>query len=445
MTLRDLPSVDVLARQLIGIPRLVATELARSSIEQARELLQAGETADAREIATARLGQLNRRKFRSLINATGVLLHTNLGRAPVHPAAVQAAAEATLGYGNLEFDLSTGERGGRGAYTQELLTTLTGAEAALVVNNNAAALLLTLAAIGHTAGVVVSRGELIEIGGSYRLPELMAASGARMVEVGTTNRTRITDYESQAATASLLLKVHPSNYRIVGFTESATSEELVGLARRTAIPYAYDIGSGLIDETSPWIPGPTPGWLAGEPGVRQEVEKGTDLVMFSGDKLFGGPQAGIIVGNSDRIRQIKSHPMARAMRVPGPTLAALATITEMYLDGRAAEIPFWTMANTSYEDLAVRLEYLIENGVPGTVVESASLLGAGSVPGMTVRSPALAITGPADRLWDALLAADRPLIGRREAGTFLIDLRSVAPQDDQSVAEVLRAAVAACR
>ncbi len=445
MTLRDLPSVDVLAKQLPGIPRLIATEIARASIEKARELILDGREADAAKMAAAHAERLKRTQFRSLINATGVLLHTNLGRAPVHRDAVAAASDSSLSYGNLEFDLATGGRGGRGSYAHELFTALTGAESALVVNNNAAALLLTLAAIPAEGGVVVSRGELIEIGGSYRLPELMAASGARMVEVGTTNRTRIADYEAVTGEAGLLLKVHPSNYRVVGFTESATSDQLVELARTTATPYAYDIGSGLIDETSPWIAGPPPPWLAGEPGVRQEVKRGTGLVMFSGDKLFGGPQAGIIVGEADLIKQIKAHPLARAMRVPGPTLAALAVIAEMYLDGRAGEIPFWTMATTPYEQLETRLHELVNAGIPGTIIEGESLLGAGSVPGMTVPSPVLAVDGPTDRLWDELLRGDRPLVGRREAGAFVIDLRSVDPQDDATVVSTLTTALAACR
>lgn len=445
MTLRDLPSVDVLARQLTGIPRLVATEVARTSIDEARQLMLEGRDADATTIAIAHANRLRRRRFRPLINATGVLLHTNLGRAPVHDEAVAVAAGATRSYGNLEFDLDTGDRGGRGSYAQELFVALTGAEAALIVNNNAAALLLTLAAIGKTEGVVVSRGELIEIGGSYRLPDLMEASGAHMVEVGTTNRTRIADYAAKARTANLLLKVHPSNYRVVGFTESATSDQLVELSEAVNVPYAYDVGSGLIDEASPWISGPPPQWLAGEPGVRQEVERGTGLTMFSGDKLFGGPQAGIIVGGTDLIKRIKAHPLARAVRVPGPTLASLAVIAEMYLDGRALEIPFWSMATTTYEALELRLESLIGAGIEGTITRSESLLGAGSVPGMSVPSPVLHVAGPADQLWAELLALEYPLVGRREAGRFLIDLRSVDPADDATVASTLRTAIASCQ
>ncbi|MDH5503078.1 MAG: L-seryl-tRNA(Sec) selenium transferase [Acidimicrobiia bacterium] len=445
MTLRDLPSVDALAKQLAGIPRLVATEIARASIAEARQAVLDGRDADATTIAATEAGRLRRAKFRPLINATGVLLHTNLGRAPVHDEAVAVAAVATRSYGNLEFDLDTGGRGGRGTYAQELLVALTGAESALIVNNNAAALLMTLAAIGKTGGVVVSRGELIEIGGSYRLPELMEASGARMVEVGTTNRTRIADYAARAADANLLLKVHPSNYRVVGFTESATSNQLVELSEQVHVPYAYDVGSGLIDESSPWIAGPPPAWLLGEPGVRQEVERGTDLTMFSGDKLFGGPQAGIIVGNGDLIKQIKGHPLARAVRVPGPTLAALAVIAEMYLDGRALEIPFWSMATATYEALEARLAAVIDAGIEGTVIGSESLLGAGSVPGMSVPSPVLHVTGPADQLWAESLGLERPLVGRREAGNFLIDLRSVDPADDEVVVSTLRTAVASCQ
>lgn len=293
--------------------------------------------------------------------------------------------------------------------------------------------------------MVVSRGELIEIGGSYRLPELMEASGARMVEIGTTNRTRIADYSARADAANLLLKVHPSNYRVVGFTESATSDQLVELAEQSNVPYAYDVGSGLVDESSPWIPGPPPQWLAGEPGVRQEVKRGTGLTMFSGDKLFGGPQAGIIVGTADLVKQIKGHPLARALRVPGPTLAALAVIAEMYLDGRAMEIPFWSMATTPYEVLESRLEVLINAGIEGTITRSESLLGAGSVPGMSVPSPVLHVAGPADQLWTELLALEHPLVGRREAGRFLVDLRSVDPADDEVVASTLRTAIASCQ
>ncbi|MDH5421167.1 MAG: L-seryl-tRNA(Sec) selenium transferase, partial [Acidimicrobiia bacterium] len=264
-------------------------------------------------------------------------------------------------------------------------------------------------------------------------------------EVGTTNRTRIADYAARAADANLLLKVHPSNYRVVGFTESATSDQLVELSGQVHVPYAYDVGSGLIDESSPWIAGPPPAWLLGEPGVRQEVERGTDLTMFSGDKLFGGPQAGIIVGNGDLIKQIKGHPLARAVRVPGPTLAALAVIAEMYLDGRALEIPFWSMATATYEALEARLAAVIDAGIEGTVIGSESLLGAGSVPGMSVPSPVLHVTGPADQLWAESLGLERPLVGRREAGNFLIDLRSVDPADDEVVVSTLRTAVASCQ
>lgn len=437
MSLRDLPSVDELARQLSGLPTAIATEIARTAIDEARVLMLDGTEANATELAVAQARRVEQTRFRTLINATGVLLHTNLGRAPVHPDAVAAAAEATLGYGNLEFDLSTGARGGRGAYVHDLLVALTGAEAALVVNNNAAALLLTLAAIGQPSGTIVSRGELIEIGGSYRLPELMAASGSRMIEVGTTNRTRIGDFANAAADASLILKVHPSNYRVVGFTESASSSELASLGAEQTLPYAYDIGSGLIDETAPWIGGPPPAWLTGEPGARQEIERGTGLVMFSGDKLFGGPQAGIIVGDHQLIAQIKAHPLARAMRVPGPTLAALAAICELYLDGRTMEIPFWSMATASYDTLAGRLAALVTAGIPGDIFESESLLGAGSVPGMSVPSPVLHVRGSADALWESLLSAPTPVIGRRDQGKFLLDLRSVDPSLDGEVAAAL--------
>jgi L-seryl-tRNA(Ser) seleniumtransferase len=264
-----------------------------------------------------------------------------------------------------------------------------------------------------------------------------------MVEVGTTNRTHLSDYEAAVGEATaLLLKVHPSNYRVVGFTEEVDLSQLADLAHRYELPLVYDIGSGLLDGNVPWLSGPPPGWLAGEPGVRQALEVGTDLVLFSGDKLLGGPQAGIVVGRSDLISRLAGHPVARAVRSDGPSLAALAATLQMYADGRATEIPFWAMATASTEDLQTRLNNLLNgSGAIGKIEAGESVPGAGSVPGATVPTPVLAVQQPsAEVLWDRLLMFDPPVIARRDIGRLIIDLRTVPSQYDRILTEALQAA-----
>ncbi len=446
MSLRSLPSVDAVARALADLPAAVAVGIARRAVDEARAVLLEGGQADALELARRQAAAFTLRRPARVINATGVLLHTNLGRAPLHPDAAAAASKSSTTYGNVEFDLATGRRGGRTSHVRELLVELTGAESAAVVNNNAAGLLLALAALAHGREVPVSRGELIEIGGSYRLPELMSASGAVMVEVGTTNRTRLADYVSAMSTATAMtLKVHPSNYRVVGFNAETTSGELIELSAEQGVPFVYDVGSGLIDEQVPWLGGPPPAWLESEPGLRQELAAGADLVLASGDKLLGGPQAGLILGRTALIERLTSHPMARALRVSGATLAALGVTLELYLDGRADEIPFWAMAARSVESLTDRLTSIQEAIGFGAIEPSASLPGAGSVPGLTMPSPIIAIDGSADRWWDHLLAGPIPIVARREAGRVFVDVRAVDPADDRVVIECLRSGAATCR
>jgi L-seryl-tRNA(Ser) seleniumtransferase len=445
MSFRDLPSVDRLERMLPrDVPRLIRVDIARAAVDAARRALSSGATVDAVSMAEESAAAFSRARQRAVINATGVLLHTNLGRAPLHPEAAEAARQAAGEYTNLELELSTGSRGGRNHHLSQLITAVTRAEAAMVVNNNAGALFLTLAAIALGTGVPVSRGELIEIGGSYRLPELMAASGARLVEVGTTNRTRIADHRDAIdASTGMLLKVHPSNYRIEGFTEDASLAEMIGLARERQLPFAFDAGSGLIDAQVPWLEGPPPPWLAGEPGIAQSIELGCDLVMFSGDKLLGGPQAGIIVGSADLIARLRRHPVARAMRVDGPTAAALDVTLALYADGRAHEIPFWRMASAPADALERRLEALRSAGVPGEIVPGHSTVGAGSVPGSVIPGPVLALSAHPDAAYLTLLAAEPvPVVTRREAGRLIVDVRSVLPHHDAFLAEAL---VTACR
>ena len=448
MELRDLPGVDRLAADLAArlpypLPDPVIVAAARRAIDEAREMIRAGDDADPADLASAVLAPLADARPRRVLNATGVLLHTNLGRAPLPAAAVAAAAEQSAGYVNLEIDLATGSRGGRGRYVARLLETLVGAESAAVVNNNAAALLLSLAALGGAGRrVLVSRGELIEIGGSFRLPDLMAASGATLVEVGTTNRTRRADYADQLADAAAILKVHPSNYRVEGFTEDVGYHELAELAAGAGIPFIADVGSGLLDERTPWLDGPPPSWLSAEPAVRQTLEAGATVVLFSGDKLLGGPQAGLIVGTAAALAQIKQHPMARALRIDGPTQMALVATLEMYAAGEGHSIPFWSMATMPLDLLRTRSEAVATRiGAAATVVDAHSIPGAGSVPGEMIPSPAVQIAGDADAIWRALIGASPPVLARRRHGTLEIDLRTIAAEDDEYVAQLIGAAL----
>lgn len=440
-------SVDAIARRLhdLDLPRSLLVRVARQASDVTKREAPGSSGNGMEAVARALAQDLVLSKSRRVINATGVLLHTNLGRAPWSTISTESAALAAANCTNVEFDLATGMRGERGAYVSELACEVTGAEAAIVVNNNAASLLLTLAVLGGDGSVIVSRGELIEIGGSYRLPELMAASGTRMVEVGTTNRTRIEDYRSAVDESTrVLLKVHKSNYQIVGFTQEASITELSVLASTVDIPLAFDVGSGLLDAGTPWLDEHPPHWLLGEPGVRQSIEQGSDLVMFSGDKLLGGPQAGIIVGRRDLIQKLKASPIARALRVDGVTLAALAATLEAYADRRVVDdIPFWRMASTSFEELTLRAQTILRSaGASGEIVESLSPLGAGSVPGTGIPSPAIKLAGQGDSTFVDLLTYSTPILARRVAGQILVDLRTVDPEDDADVASAI---ASACR
>lgn len=435
---RNLPSVDVLADRIESpLPRAMVVDICRLALEQARSDIAGGNRADAEALARSTVRAMERESGVRVINATGVLLHTNLGRSPWSSDAASRAVAAATAYGNLEIDIDTGERSRRGSYVERLLTLLTGAEAAFVVNNNAAALLLALAATSGGRAVPVSRGELIEIGGSYRLPDVMEASGARLVEVGTTNRTRVGDYLTALQThgCGSLLKVHPSNYRIEGFTETASVSELAELARERQIPLIYDIGSGVLDAQAPWVPG----WLRDEPGARQALDDGADLVMFSGDKLLGGPQAGILVGSAGTIELVRSHALARALRVDAVTYAALAATLEEHLDGPPLGLPFWSYALADEETLKSRCEVLAGQ-VAGVVEAGASAVGAGSAPGIEIPSPRVRLVSGHD-LYECLLDHDPPVLTRREAGDLLVDLRAVDPEDDQTVTS----AIAKCR
>ncbi|MEK7251634.1 MAG: L-seryl-tRNA(Sec) selenium transferase [Actinomycetota bacterium] len=432
------PSIDAIAAAIDDgtLPRALLVEIARRTVADRHD----GADLEGRARSTAAAMTLQRRT--RVINATGVLLHTNLGRAPLHPEAVAAAAEAATGYSPLEMDLETGTRGGRGKYANALVTALTGAEAALIVGNNAGALLLAIAALAGGKDAVVSRGELIEIGGSFRLPEIIAAGGARIVEVGTTNRTRPKDYQRAIGpNTGLVLKVHPSNYRVEGFTEEVRYRDLAQISSGAGVPFVADIGSGLLDERVPWVAGAPPDWLAGEPGARQVVAAGADLVLFSGDKLLGGPQAGIIAGRSDLVARLTAHPIARAIRIGGPSLAAVAATLSLYAGNRGAEIPFWRMAGLPAAELADRCRRLVEVCEVGAVIDDISLPGAGSVPGRGIAGPVITIPA-GDDARRFLLTCNPPIVTRIERDRLVVDLRAVDPADDATVAGAI---AAACR
>jgi len=437
--LRDLPPVDSLADRVepLGLPRPIITDLARTALELARESIRAGTPADPLRSVEDLVRSVALSRTTRVLNATGVLLHTNLGRAPLSKRAVDAMATASQGYSNLEIELAEGRRGGRGSYVTELVKSLTGGEDAFVVNNNAAAVVLVLAATSAGKAVPVARGELIEIGGSYRLPEVMAASGARLIDIGTTNRTRPADYwtATQLHDTGALLKVHTSNFRVEGFTEEATIADLAEVATATGLPLIFDIGSGHLDQGGSWLVEEDRAWLADEPAARQAMDAGADLVTFSGDKLLGGPQAGVIAGKKQIVEAVRKHPLARAMRLDAGREAALGATLESFLEGDLSDIPMWSMARIGADVLGERVARL-QDAVGGEIVEGVSLVGAGSVPGHGIPTPQLRIPGAASAHSD-LLAAATPVVMRRHEGGLIADLRTIAAADDQLLADLV--------
>jgi len=380
--------------------------------------------------------------LRGVINATGVIIHTNLGRAPLGAGAVESISRIAGGYSNLEFDLDRGTRGHRTAHAAALLQRLTGAEAATVVNNNAAAVLLTLTALAAGREVIISRGELVEIGGGFRIPDVLRQSGASLREVGTTNRTRAEDYAAAInARTALILRVHPSNFRIEGFAERPALDAVVAVGRRYEIPVVEDLGSGnvseaLHDDTS-----------IREPTVRASLRAGVSVCCFSGDKLLGGPQAGIVVGEHTHIDTLNRHPLMRALRADKLVYAALeATLIEHLSDNAPETLPVTRMINTSTEQLTERAQRIIERVAPPsrvtvTITEGASAIGGGTTPGVTLRSVVLAVAidgATPDTLEARLRASTPPVVGRIEQDRLLLDLRTVAPGEDEALVEVLR-------
>jgi L-seryl-tRNA(Ser) seleniumtransferase len=458
-SLRAIPAVD----ELLGRPRLLglAEKAGRSLVIQAaRKVLadvRAGlknEPAKTQPIGlpeieievAARVEALLAPSLRRVINATGVILHTNLGRAPLSAAAAAQIAETATRYSNLEYDIASGERGKRDVHTGRLLAELVGAEAAIVVNNNAAAVFLVLNTLAKGAECIVSRGELIEIGDGFRIPDIMAESGAVLHEVGTTNRTGLRDYERAINERTrLLLRVHPSNFRIIGFTERPSLDELVGLARRHKLPVFEDLGSGCVADLA--------ASGVAEPVARASCDAGASVVSFSGDKLLGGPQAGIIAGQREIVERIRRNPLFRALRVDKLTIAALEATLKSYLRGAYNEIPTLRMIRTSAEELASRAAKFAEqlrSSLPADakleVRAGFSVIGGGSTPDQQLPTHLIAITSPRQspsQLEDRLRRPDRgtPVIARIEDNCLLLDLRTVFPDEELALADALVSAL----
>jgi L-seryl-tRNA(Ser) seleniumtransferase len=428
--LRDLPSVDELAR---GSDDALAVESARAVLARAREDIQAGaDPGDLDERLRQELSAARSARLRRALNATGVIVHTNLGRAPLAEAALERVHEVGRGYSNLEYDLSAGTRGSRQDHVAGILRRLTGAEAALVVNNNAAAVLLALAALAEGREVLVSRGELIEIGDGFRIPDVLARSGARLVEVGTTNRTRAADYEQAIGPeTALLLRVHQSNFRLVGFTELPSVAELAKVAQRHELPLVDDLGSGALTPSNSPL-------LSEEPSVRESLDAGADLVCFSGDKLLGGPQAGIVVGNAELVERLRRHPLQRAVRADKLTLAALEGTLALYLEPERAvrEVPVLRMALEEADDVRARAERLAELA-GGEAEETVARIGGGALPLAELPSFACAVE---EELAAPLRAGEPPVVGVVRDGRLLLDCRTLSDDEAEEVAVAVKTA-----
>lgn len=486
--LRQLPSVDELLRHPALIPivsagaRPMLVDAARTTMLAIREEIRAGAPGPSLDAIATRVAdrflQRQRPSLRPVINATGVIINTNLGRAPLSQESLQAIAAVAQGYSNLEYDLETGERGSRHTHVRAALRELTGAEDALVTNNNAAAVLLVLSTLAAGREVIISRGQLVEIGGGFRVPDVMRQSGARLVEVGTTNRTRLRDYEEAITPeTAILLSVHPSNFRISGFTESVPLSALAELAHSRGMFSVEDLGSGCLLDSARF-------GLTHEPTPQESIAAGADVVCFSGDKLLGGPQAGIILGKGALIQRISKHPLMRAIRIDKLTLAALEATLRHYQAQEVTErIPIWRMIAAPSEALARRAQHwaqqLSERGIQAELIEGQSTIGGGSLPGETLPTTLLALgeaeilkqqggdskgndsganghqepaaanllpspkSSALDTLAARLRAGNPPVVARILRDHLLLDPRTVLPEQDSALLEALKAAISA--
>jgi L-seryl-tRNA(Ser) seleniumtransferase len=441
---RDLPSISALlesagVQSLLGqYPRRLVVEAVRSAVDAERSEGGSGKTEEQwLAVIAAKVGGMSRPSLRRVINATGVVLHTNLGRAPLADSAVEAIADIASGFSNLEYDLESGARGSRYSHCVSLLQKLTGAEDALVVNNCAAAMVLTLNALAQRKEVLVSRGELVEIGGSFRIPDIMSRSGAKLVEVGTTNRTHDDDYRRAITPkTAAIVKVHRSNFAIEGFTSDVSVERLAFIAAEHGLPVVHDLGSGLMLALDAY-------GLMGEPTAATALASGASLVLMSGDKLLGGPQAGIILGAANLIAKLRKNPFARAMRVDKLTLSALEATLRLYLEPERAlrEIPVLAMLTVRVSELQSRAQgiaaRLAANGIAGEVVASSASVGGGAFPTAAIPSIAIRLPGAPQLVEEKLRAGAPAVIGRISDGHLLLDLRSVLPREDEMLAAAI--------
>jgi len=442
--LRQLPAIDALLQQpdvallIAEYGRPILVDALRITLARARQSVLNNHPVDMSpsgliEAARTFLVQQFQPTLRPVINATGVIIHTNLGRALLSKAAQQAVMDVASQYNTLEFNLSTGKRGSRYLHAEQALCEITGAEAALVVNNNAAALILILSALARDKSVILSRGQLVEIGGGFRIPDIMQQSGADLVEVGTTNRTRIADYQTAITEeTALLMRIHSSNFKQIGFVEETPLSEMVNLAHKHNLRLVDDLGSGALIETVQY-------GLALEPTVQASVEADADIIAFSGDKLLGGPQAGIIVGKAELIQRLKKHPLARAIRADKLCYAALSATLDHYRKHQAIEhIPVWQMIARSTEDILSTVEAW-HNQIGGQIIEGESAVGGGSLPGTTLPTYLLALEVPsAERAANHLRQADLPITARIQEEQLLFDPRTVLPQQEKSLIATLR-------
>jgi L-seryl-tRNA(Ser) seleniumtransferase len=446
-SLRDLPSVD----QLLQVPqtqewvaaygRPLTVDAIRCVLDEVRRNYSTQTRIPGQEELLDRSCQMllewTAPTLKPVINASGVILHTNLGRAPLSKQAIQAVVEVAVGYSNLEYDLDKGKRGSRLVHSEALLCRITGAQAALVVNNNASAVLLALTVLARRRKVVIARSQLVEIGGGFRVPDVMKQSGARLVEIGTTNRIHLSDYENALEeNPAIFLRAHRSNFRIMGFTSEPDLEEVARVAHRAGIPLVDDLGSGSLLDTARF-------GLGHEPTVQESLAEEADLVCFSGDKLLGGPQAGIIVGRSDLVARLKKHPLARAIRADKLCLAALsATLLHYLKDEAESEIPIWRMISAPVDELQARVRSWINHLGQGEAVPGESTVGGGSLPGETLPTFLLALKlHSPNRVFARLRRCDPPVIARLQDDLVLLDPRTILPEQEESLLSALLAAL----
>ncbi|MFH1662671.1 MAG: L-seryl-tRNA(Sec) selenium transferase [Chloroflexota bacterium] len=446
--LRKLPSVEKILEaaeikpEVDRYSRVLVTRAAQTVLDEARQQIGNGATCPAEAELFRRIRRFLIREWPGflspVINATGVIIHTNLGRSPLSQPVLESLSNLSGNFCNLEYDLLSGKRGVRAGEVEKLLCLLTGAESALVVNNNAAAVLLVLIMLARNKEVIVSRGELVQIGGGFRVPEIMQQSGVRLVEVGTTNQTYIKDYEQAISSESaLLLKVHQSNFIIKGFTHSVSTPKLKALGKKHDLPVVYDLGSGAMLNTEDFI-------QAHEPTVQEALADGSDVICFSGDKLLGGPQAGIILGKKSCVDRLRQHPLMRVIRIDKMVAVALAATAKHYLQKEAVEkIPVWQMIAASIEEIESRAEAVVkklaEVGITAGIIDGSSMVGGGSLPDQTIPTKLIAVSPPYSVVDFAyrLRLATPPLLGRVEGEQFLIDMRTVMPSLDDILVKVI--------